>query len=171
MKPLLLMGLALLTAATFVGTAGASHIRYSSISAQSTGGDAYTFNFSMGRRSCATIGDPISLLSLDYGDSTPADFPTGVVAATQCVGPFLWQFGTATTTHTYDPSLDGTMVTVASNGGCRVSVNNSPFNCTMRSEASFVVGSGDSTPTTSVPPRRLLPDSSNLHLCDPRVGR
>jgi hypothetical protein len=152
MRRLLFTGLVLLSAATFVGPAGASHLRYSSISAQATGGDSYQFSFSMGQAGCATVGNAFSgILQLDYGDGTALDAPGGIVSASNRVGLFQWQFGPSTTTHDYT-AQHGTTVAASSNGSCRVTLKNSPFNCSMRSEVSFVVGSGDSTPTMSVPP-------------------
>jgi hypothetical protein len=135
-----------------VGQAGASHLRYSSISAQSTGGDSYTFSFSQGQAGCGTIGNTFSALSLVFGDAQSPTSPAATITATQCVGLLQWQFGPATVDHTYDSSLHGQTVTAYSNGSCRVTLENLPFNCTMRSEVSFVVGTGDSTPTMSVPP-------------------
>jgi hypothetical protein len=137
-----------------VGQAGASHLRYSSISAQSTGGDSYTFSFSQGQAGCGTIGNTFAALALVFGDAGSPSSPASTITATQCVGlsALFWQFGPATVSHTYDASLHGQTVTAYSDGSCRVTLENLPFNCTMRSEATFVVGSGDSTPSMSVPP-------------------
>jgi hypothetical protein len=151
----LLCGVVVLTAAFIgVGQAGASHLRYSSISAQSTGGDSYTFSFSQGQAGCGTIGNTFAALALVFGDAGSPSSPASTITATQCVGlsALFWQFGPATVSHTYDASLHGQTVTAYSDGSCRVTLENLPFNCTMRSEASFVVGSGDSTPSMSVPP-------------------
>jgi hypothetical protein len=150
-RQLLLLGVALVAAAAFAGQAGASHLRYSSISAQSTGGDSYSFTFSTGSAGCGTIGTSLSVLLLAFGDTDTAE-PEGLVSATQCVGLFQWQYGPATVDHTYSSTLHGQTVTASSDGSCRVTLRNTPFNCTMRSEVSFVVGTGDSTPTMSVPP-------------------
>jgi hypothetical protein len=152
MKRLLLTGVVVLLAAMIgVGRADAGHLRYSSISAQSIGGDSYTFSFNQGQLGCGTIGSPLTLLTLDYGDGV-SETPTGVITASQCVGMYLWQFGPALVDHTYASAQHGQTVTTSSFSSCRVGVQNSPFNCTMRSEASFVVGTGDSTPSVSAPP-------------------
>ena len=131
--------------------ASASHLRYSSISAQSSGGTAYTVTFSEGQAGCASVGSSFVALSLFYGDGTSAT-PNATVASSACSGVYQWHYGSSTVSKTYASGLIGQTVTLYSTGGCRVTLRNSPAGCDLRSETSFVVGTGDSTPSVSVPP-------------------
>ena len=65
--------------------ASASHLRYSSISAQAIGETAYAVTFSEGQAGCASVGNSFAALTLFYGDGTSA-FPTATVASL-CVAP------------------------------------------------------------------------------------
>ena len=134
------------------GGSSASHLRYSSIGAQSTGAYSYDLTFAMGSAGCATVGSTFSALALLYGDGQSSS-PSATVTSSACAGTYLWRYGTTTIAKTYDPSLNGQSVTLYSSGSARVSgLQNATLSFEMRSETSFVVGSGDSPPMTSVPP-------------------
>jgi hypothetical protein len=86
MRRLLCTG-AVVLAATLLGAghADASHLRYSSISAQATGGDSYTFSFSTGQAGCATVGNaftsPLLLQFIEVDTLAPKMISVEHVAA------------------------------------------------------------------------------------------
>ena len=106
MRPYLVLIAFAAVALAAAGGSSASHLRYSSIGAQSTGAYTYDLTFAMGSAGCGTVGSTFSALALLYGDGQ-GSVPAATVTSSACAGTYLWRYGTTTIAKTYDPSLTG----------------------------------------------------------------